>query len=80
MVINQYPSFCLYYSTALKHININKQVKFDMTDFQLANQFMITSSITQPAPSSHPSSNLWRKQTRISGLDTSHRNISITPE
>ena len=45
-----------------------------------SNQLKQTSLNTQPPPSSWPSTNLWGKKIRISGLDTAYRKFSNTPK
>ena len=49
-----------------------------MVDLNPVNKLMMTSTITQLAPLSQPSTNLERKQISMSNLDTSHRKFTIT--
>ena len=50
-----------------------------MVDLKPFNKLMMTSTATQLATLPLPYANARGDQIPISGLDTSHRNISITP-
>ena len=51
-----------------------------MIRLNLVNQLIMKILNTKPAPLSRPSTILWGKQIRTSGLDTAHRQFATTSE